>query len=205
MRFIEARENTTVLLTVSKKFAVGLHLVICELIWSKPGMIIDAIELYVLELVFWNKVTQMRESKIFCANYVTKFPIDLDGMWYTVETHWSYEPCAHLIWSDKYSRKGIRNLTCVISGKEGLALTCFLDIFRLIYFKFCVLIETAKLYILMLVWMTLTFMQGYSLVRNQILFFCAHFLTKFSTDLDGISSSSSSWRSQSTRSRPLGR
>ena len=40
---------------------------------------------------------------------------------------------------------------------------------RLVSFKFGMMMETTKLYILISVWMTSTFIQGHSCIRNQIL------------------------------------
>ena len=54
-----------------------------ELIWIKLGMIIDAVELYILKLVFvtwpWIKVIGVRESKTIYANNLTYFSSALDG------------------------------------------------------------------------------------------------------------------------------
>ena len=53
-------------------------------------MMIETIEQY----IFWYKsdcpwplfkVTGVQESKNFCVDYITKFAIVLDGIWYTVE------------------------------------------------------------------------------------------------------------------------
>ena len=51
MRFNERREITAVLLTVSKKFSIGIHSDFYESVWFKLGMIVDTIELYILILV----------------------------------------------------------------------------------------------------------------------------------------------------------
>ena len=47
----------------------------------------------------------MWESKHFHANYLTKFSIDLDGIFYTVETRRCDEPHTHFISSIQYSRE----------------------------------------------------------------------------------------------------
>ena len=39
----------------------------------------------------------MRESKNFCANYLTNFSIDLNGIHCTVDTCWCDEPHANFI------------------------------------------------------------------------------------------------------------
>ena len=51
MRFNKTGEIAAVLLNASKTFKVGMHLHICELIRRKLGVMIDAIELYMLILV----------------------------------------------------------------------------------------------------------------------------------------------------------
>ena len=69
IRFIETREITAVLMTASKNFNIGMHFGIHESIWFK------------LPLPWlWFKATGVPESKNFCANYLTKFPINLNGI-----------------------------------------------------------------------------------------------------------------------------
>ena len=53
----------------------------------------------------------MQESKNFCGNYITKFLINLDEMWSTVETDGCDEPRSptYFISSIQYSRE--RTLT----------------------------------------------------------------------------------------------
>ena len=46
------------------------------------------------------------------------------------------------------------------------------------------MVETTRLYILIFVWMTLTFIQGHSYMRNKK--FCVHFLGNFGVNLDEI-------------------
>ena len=77
VRFIDRREIPAVLLTVLN---VGMHSDIYEPICFKLGVMID-----LLNSTFWFKtkwswcwikVTGMRDSKNFCANYLTKFSIN---------------------------------------------------------------------------------------------------------------------------------
>ena len=56
------------------------------------------------------------------------------------------------------------------------------DIFRLISFKLGMIIKTTRVYMLVSVWMTWTFILGHSCMRNQK--FCVHFLGNFTVDLD---------------------
>ena len=51
------------------------------------------------------KVTGVQNSRNFCANYLMKFSIDVDGIWYTVETCWSDELHTLSLWSDWYWRE----------------------------------------------------------------------------------------------------
>ena len=51
------------------------------------------------------KVTGVRESKIVWANYLRKFSIDSNGIWYTVETCWCDGPHTHFIQSIHYWRE----------------------------------------------------------------------------------------------------
>ena len=48
---------------------------------------------------------QLCESKNFCSNYLTNFSINLDGIWYAVETCWADESHSHFILLDQYSRE----------------------------------------------------------------------------------------------------
>ena len=109
----------------------------------------------------------MQESKNFCTNYLTKFSIDLNGMCFTVETCWCDEPQSFYL---VHSIFKVENPIYVISSKKQKQKTwsfdLYSDIYRLISFKFSMAIETTKLYILILVWMTLTFSQGHSCRRN---------------------------------------
>ena len=51
--------------------------------------------------------------------------------------------------------------------KQHFYIGFYSGIYRLISFKLGVMIEITKLYIFILVWMTLTFIQGHSYIRNQ--------------------------------------
>ena len=102
----------------------------------------------------------MWESKDFCASYLIKFPMDLDGIRYTFKTFWPDKP-SHFVLSDQYSR-------------ERTLLSWFLKgnlIVGLRWHRFCLkkplVIDSFELYSLMPVWMTLTFIQGPSCMRKQ--------------------------------------
>ena len=47
----------------------------------------------------------MRERKILCTNDLTKFLVDLDGIWFAIETCWSGAFYTHSILSDQYSKE----------------------------------------------------------------------------------------------------
>ena len=89
-----------------KNFNVGMHSDVYESIWFKLGMMIDTVVLYILILVKltwpWFKVTGMLESKIFCANYLTKCSVDLNWIWKC----WDLcDESPHFILSTQYSRE----------------------------------------------------------------------------------------------------
>ena len=64
------------------------------------------------------------------------------------------------------------NPTYLILLKKNFNVGLYSDIWKPNYFKFDVIIETTKLYILLSVWMTLTFIQGHSCIRNEKLDVC---------------------------------
>ena len=122
VRFIETSGITAVLQTLSKNFIVCLHSDFYELILFKLGTMMDTVVLCVFFFFFfflfitfwycsnwfrpWFKVTGVREKDKFCINYLTKFEIDLNGIWYAFETCWLDEPHTHYIISSiEYSRK----------------------------------------------------------------------------------------------------
>ena len=88
---------------------VGVHLDVDGLICFQLDLMIETVELYIFILVsvtfIFIKVTGIRESKNFCANFLKKFFIDLDGSWYTVQSYWFDECCMQLISFNQYSRK----------------------------------------------------------------------------------------------------
>ena len=56
--------------------------------------------LYILIWMFLTLIQGHRsamESKNCCANYLTKFSVDMNGIWYTVQTCWCHEPHTHFI------------------------------------------------------------------------------------------------------------
>ena len=67
------------------------------------------------------------------------------------------------------------------NNKTNLNIGLYSDIYRLISFKFGLMIKTTKLYILILVSMTLTFIQGHSGIRNKKLWcpFSHKFIYRF--------------------------
>ena len=44
-----------------------------------------------------SKSQECRKAKTAAPNISQKFSVDLDGMWYTVETYWCGEPLTHFI------------------------------------------------------------------------------------------------------------
>ena len=51
------------------------------------------------------------KEKNFCANILNKFSVDLDGIWYAVQSYWSDEP--HVIFKEKSSRWCHEKNSCV--------------------------------------------------------------------------------------------
>ena len=66
-------------------------------------ILIDTTELYILILVYviltLNQALGIQESKNFCASYLPKLQMDLDGKLHAVETCWFGESYIHLIYS----------------------------------------------------------------------------------------------------------
>ena len=92
--------------------------------------------------------------------------------WHTLEIRWYDEPHTHCISSVQYSRESSPLMSFLknIFVKKLLTLTCiqtFTDQFLSFSFKLVMMIEATKLYILKSVWMTLTFIQGHSCMKNQ--------------------------------------
>ena len=119
-------------------------------------------------------MTGVQESTNLCANYFTKFLIDLNG-----------------IWNIKFHMTFVIHLSCPI-GMEGrkyfydfctkrINIGLYSNIYRLMSFKLGMIIKTSELYIFVSVWMTLTFIQGHGCVRKKV---CVHFLSKLDTDLN---------------------
>ena len=71
-----------------------------------------------------------------------------------------------LILSHSFNTQGKEPYLCDFF-KENVNLGLCSDIYRPIFFKLGTIIETTKFYILISVWMTLTFIQGHSCMRNQ--------------------------------------
>ena len=86
-----------------------MHSDVYESIWSKLGMMIDTIVLYILVLVllFLTLIQGHRTARKqnLCVSYLRKFVNNLNGIWYTVETCWYDEPYIHFMLSTQYSRE----------------------------------------------------------------------------------------------------
>ena len=109
--------------------------------------------------------SQEYEKATTSVPVISLFSIDLNGIWFTVETRLCDEPptlyFVHLI------SKGV-NRTYVISWKKNpWNFDLYSDIYGPISFKIAMVIETTMLYISISVWMTLIFIQGNCCMRNQ--------------------------------------
>ena len=87
----------------------------------------------------------MREGKNSSTNYLTKFSMDLNGIWHTVETCWCDETHTHFISYFSVFKGG--NPTYGIAFEKTKVGLCS-DIYRPISFRLGRMIETTKLYIL---------------------------------------------------------
>ena len=111
----------------------------------------------------WFKVIGVWESKQFWAIYLTKLSVDLNEIWSAVET-WCNESHTHFSWFFWYSRERTLHKR---SRSKNVCIGFYSNIWRLISFKLYMMIETIELCILISVWMTLTFIQDHSCMRNK--------------------------------------
>ena len=116
---------------------------------------IDTIVLYILILTKLTLILNQRHRSArkhkFGANYLIKFSMYLNGM----------EPHTRFILFIQYSRE--RTLyDYIILLEKNFNVGLYSDIYRQISFEFSVMIKTTKLYILISVWMTLTFIQSFN-------------------------------------------
>ena len=89
------------------------------------------------------KKTKQNETKKVCANYLTKFSLDLNGIWSTRETCWCDELHIHLFCP--FGIQG-REPHIMISLQKCL----YSDINRTMSFNLYMMIKTTKLYIISL-------------------------------------------------------
>ena len=102
----------------------------------------------------------MQESKNLGVNYLTKFSVNLNGIGCTIETCWCDELYV-LILSCPVNIQGREPYLSdfIIKKKKNpnpKMLVC-IQTFKPISFRHSLMIGTTKLYILISVWMTLTF------------------------------------------------
>ena len=71
----------------------------------------------------------------------------------------------HFILSSQYSEA--RTLLVLFHQEKNFDVGLHSDIYRLISFNFGIIVVTTELYILIPVWMTLSFLQSHSYMRNQ--------------------------------------
>ena len=106
--FIETREITAVLQTVSK--TLPLACIGClwnNLIQTRYDDRFSCTLCFAIGLIDWPwfKVTEVQESKNFCASYLTKFSVAMNGIGHTVDTRWYDELHIQSIFSIKYSQE----------------------------------------------------------------------------------------------------
>ena len=78
-------------------------------------------------------------KQILCSNYLTKFAVDLDGCWYSVETCWCSVSFIHAI------LKGDNHAYVMSSKRKKNNVGLYSDIYRLISFRLVMMIKTTKL------------------------------------------------------------
>ena len=162
-----------------------MHLDIYESVWFKLGMVIDTIVLYILTLTLIQSHRSVRKQKLLhqlSKKNFNRFEWNLICCWDLLV--WSH---THFILSIQYSRE--RTLLMWFYLKQTnkkkpkqtkpntFSIVLYSDIYRLISFKLGMMRETTKLFILILVWMTFTFIQGHCCRRYQN--FGVHFFLKF--------------------------
>ena len=166
MRFNETKEITAVLLTASKRCNVSLLSDVYNSVWFELGRMIVTIKLYTLILPWpCSRSQQYEKAK-------TSAPIHKVFNWFG----WNLAYCWDLVWwtfhlfyFSPISCSRERTLLVSFVRKSNTNFNVGLDsyIYRLIYFKLGRMIETTKLYILISVWMNLTFIQGHSCMTKQ--------------------------------------
>ena len=88
----------------------------------------------------------VRESKNFCTNYLIKFPIDLDGTWYAVETCWVLFNFVFIL-SCPVNIPGREPYLGDCVKKEIINVGLHLDTMRLVSFRIGLKIDIITLYI----------------------------------------------------------
>ena len=122
----------------------------------------------------------MRESIKICTSYLTK--IESIRMSFGVPLRLVGVINLMLIWSCKLNVQG-REPYLYDFVKQNFNIGLHSDIYRPVSFKLSMMVETTKLYILIYVWLTMTFIQGHDCTRNQKLW-CP--FSKLSINLDEI-------------------
>ena len=83
---------------------------------------------------------------LLCKIFHNGFSIDWDGMCYAVVISLSDDFRTHCLWSDRYSRQ--ITLFTRFPGEKLFDVDLPSDIYGLISFKACIMIDTTKTYIL---------------------------------------------------------
>ena len=116
----------------------------------------------------------MLQERKNCANYLPKFGVDFDGILYAVEIRWSDESHGLLL-SCPISIQGRESKDGDVIQKtkqKYFAFACVLPFTDHFFFRLVVVIDSTKLYSLMLLWIAFTFIQGHSYMRKQKLLHC---------------------------------
>ena len=112
-------------------------------------------------------------SKNFCAYFLTYFSIDFDQIWYDAMTCWSVQVHANFVCM--ISIQG-RELNFGVCKMYMFKIGWCLDAYEPISFKFGIMIDITELCILISVWMTLAFTQGWLWESYNL---CSHYVVKW--------------------------
>ena len=134
---------------------------------AQTCMMIDTLELYILIGPWLSfNVTVVRERKNFSAYYLnpTNFFNDLNGIFHALRTSWSHEPHTQFILSDQDSSE--LSLFMWFLFLFNLTLACIQTFTNRFPSNWNDYKDHWSVHLIP-VWMTLTFFQGHSYVRNE--------------------------------------
>ena len=166
-----------------------MHSGVYEWIWFKLGLMIDTNVLYILILALLTLTLVQGHMSVRKQKFMCQFSHKVFNrfQWNLVYC------CVHVSIEIDWKLIGVMNLTLLLCHpysrektllydfvKNNFNVGLYSDIYRSIAFKLGMMRETAMLYVLISVWMTLTFVQGHSSSKK----FEVHVLANLSIYLD---------------------